>query len=129
MLRAVPFDIARLQVTGSPVPVVEGVMTKNSGAVNYAIAADGSLVYVAGAAGVTGQESVVLVDRQGHASPLPGIPANSFHDVKLAPDGKRLTVATQDDIWIHGSCSHRGARGFLSCSCDRPIARAVRNGY
>ena len=49
-LRAVPFDLARLSVTGDPVPVVEGVVTKSSGAADFSLAEDGSLAYVSGAA-------------------------------------------------------------------------------
>ena len=35
-LRAVPFDVDRLEVTGEPVPVLEGVITDPSGAVQNA---------------------------------------------------------------------------------------------
>ena len=45
-LRAVPFDLESLEVTGAPVPVVENVMMKDSGAANFAVARNGTLVYV-----------------------------------------------------------------------------------
>ena len=50
-LRAVPFDATSLQVTGNPVPLVEGVVVKSRGAAEFGIAdngSSGSLVYVAG---------------------------------------------------------------------------------
>jgi serine/threonine-protein kinase len=43
----------------------------------------------------------VSVDRQGRASPLLGIPPDSYRDVRVSPDGGRLALATQDDVWIY----------------------------
>jgi hypothetical protein len=54
-LRAVAFDRGRLEVVGTPAPVLEGVMTTTQGAADVAVAANGSLVYVPGAAGGGGQ--------------------------------------------------------------------------
>ena len=59
------------------------------------MAANGSLVYVPGGAGVGGQRTVVSVDRQGRASPLPGLPLDAYRDVRVSPDGARLALATQ----------------------------------
>jgi len=73
-LRAVAFDLDGLEVRGTAAPVLEGVVTTLQGGADVAVAANGSLVYVAGAAGQAGQQTVVSVDRQGRASPLPGIP-------------------------------------------------------
>ncbi len=48
-LRAVAFDLARLAVVGTPVPVVPQVVTAAiTGAAAVAVAADGTLVYVPG---------------------------------------------------------------------------------
>ena len=65
------------------------------------MAANGSLVYVPGGAGGGGQQTVVSVDRQGRASPLPGLPPDSYRDVRVSPDGARLALATQADVWIY----------------------------
>ncbi len=48
-VRAVPFDATSLEVTGNPVPLVEGVMVKLSGAANFSISDNGRLVYALGA--------------------------------------------------------------------------------
>ena len=95
-LRAVAFDLGRLEVVGTPVPVLDGVVTTSVGAADIAVAANGSLVYVPGVAGGGGQQSVVSVDRQGRASPLPGLPLDSYRDVRVSPDGARLALATED---------------------------------
>ena len=100
-LRAVAFDLERLEVVGTPATVLEGVATTVSGLADVAVAANGSLVYVPGGAGGGRQQTVVLVDRQGRASPLPGLPLDSYRDVRVSPDGARLALATQDDVWIY----------------------------
>ena len=100
-LRAVAFDLGRLEVVGTPAPVLEGVATTLTGAADIAVAANGSLVYVPGAGGFSGGQTVVSVDRQGRVSPLPGLPLDSYRDVRVSPDGARLALATQDDIWIY----------------------------
>jgi eukaryotic-like serine/threonine-protein kinase len=84
-LRAVAFDLGRLEVVGTPAPVLEGVVTTDEGAADVAVAANGSLVYVPGAAGVGGQQTVVSVDRQGRASPLTGLPLDAYRDVRVSP--------------------------------------------
>ena len=51
-LRAVPFDLARLETRGTPVPVVPEVVTTATGGVDAVVAGDGTLAYVSGAAAV-----------------------------------------------------------------------------
>ena len=45
-LWAVPFDAGRLAVTGSPVPVLDGVRAGAGGDVQFSLANDGTLIYV-----------------------------------------------------------------------------------
>ena len=73
-LRAVPFDLARLSVTGDPVPVVEDVVTKASGAVEFGLAEDGSLFYLSGTGQAAGTRTLVWVDRQGREEPIDARP-------------------------------------------------------
>lgn len=47
-LRAVAFDLERMAIAGSPVTVLEQVMTTPVGAVDAMVAANGTLVYAAG---------------------------------------------------------------------------------
>jgi protein kinase-like protein/WD40 repeat protein len=102
-LRAVSFNLGRLEVVGTPVPVLEGVVTMDTGAAQVAVAANGSLVYVPGKAGSTGsqQNIIVSVDRQGRASQLPGLRVDSYRDVRVSPDGSRLALATATDVWTY----------------------------
>ena len=107
-LRAVPFDLERLEITGTPTPVVEGVVTTDVGRADFALAANGSLAYVSGTGG-DDQRTVVSVDRDGRASALPGIPVDTFRDVSVSPDGTRLALAARNDVWTYDF-----ARGTLS---------------
>lgn len=100
-LHAAAFDLGRLEVTSTPAPVLQGVMTSAIGAANAAVAANGSLVYLPGRAGGTNQRTVVSLDRQGRGSPLPGLPLDSYRDVRVSPDGARLALATTTDVWIY----------------------------
>ena len=82
-------------------PVLDGVVTKASGAADIAMAGNGSLAYIQGGAGGAAQQSVASVDRQGHPSPLPGLPLDSYRDVRVSPDGGRIALATYNDVSIY----------------------------
>ena len=82
-LRAVSFDLDRLAVTDpNPVPVLDGIFTKDSGAADFDLASDGSLVYVAGQGTGVGERTAVWVDRQGNELPL-NVPARQHFGPRL----------------------------------------------
>jgi serine/threonine-protein kinase len=102
-LRAVRFDLATLTLRGDPVPVVEQVQTLATGAANFSVSRNGTLVYVPNGTGVaTGtSRSLVWVTRRGSEESIPA-PARAYFHPRLSPDGKRLALAIQDqelDIW------------------------------
>jgi len=103
-LFAVPFDLRALQVTGSLVPVVEGVQGVTAlGFADYAFSETGTLVYAPG--GSEGlARTMAWVDRQAKAEPLPA-PPRDYYMVRLSPDGQRIAVAIgsgpeTSDIWV-----------------------------
>ena len=103
-VRAVPFDVTSLTVTGNPVPLIEGVAVKLSGAANFSISDNGRLVYaLGGAAGGLGARSLVWVDRDGREEPAVAEP-RPFQEFSLSPDGTRVaarvTGTAGDDVWI-----------------------------
>ena len=100
-LRAVAFDLGRLEVDGTARLVLEGVVTTAMGAVDGVLAANGSLVYIPGGADDAGPQTVMRVDRKGSASPLAGIQLAAYRDVRVSPEGGRLALATQSDVWIY----------------------------
>ena len=81
--------------------MLEGVVTTAQGAVNAAIAANGSLVYVSGGAMGGGPTRIMSVDRTGRAVPLPGLPLDSYRDVRVSPNGRYLAVGTDADVWTY----------------------------
>jgi serine/threonine-protein kinase len=91
-LMAVPFDSQRLEITGSPVPVQEGVVTtaSTSGGAEYDVSGSGLLAYVPGNARPPAR-SLVWVDRTGKETSLPA-PQGFYSAPRLSPDGKRLAL-------------------------------------
>ena len=99
-LRAVPFDLARLQTRGTPVPVIPDVVMTVAGGVDAVVAGDGTLAYVSGSVPGT-QRTLVWVDRQGRETPT-SAPPRGYVYPRLSPDGTRVAVYAQDqeqDIW------------------------------
>jgi eukaryotic-like serine/threonine-protein kinase len=101
-LRAVAFDLPRLAVTGTPVPVLDQVMTMATGAVDAQVAANGTLAYFPGSGGDV-PRSLVWVDRSGHEDPT-GLPKASYGWERVSPDGSRIAVSITSgggqDVWI-----------------------------
>jgi Tol biopolymer transport system component len=102
-LWAVPFDLDRLETTGVPVPVVQGIVTKGALSSEVAFAADGSLLYVAGSGPepATTERELVWVDAAG-AQTLLDAPPRPYEQVQVSPDGTRVAVQIDDEIWIWG---------------------------
>ena len=73
-VRAVPFDAASLTLTGSPVPLVEGVMVNPAGAANFSVSDTGSLAYVPSRS-ASSDRTLAVVGRNGVAEPLNVPPA------------------------------------------------------
>ena len=100
-LRAVPFDLARLETRGTPVTVVPDVVTTIRGGMNAVVAGDGTLAYVLGTVEGT-PRTLVWVDRQDHETPIPA-PPRPYLLPALSPDGTRVAVFANDqqrDLWL-----------------------------
>jgi hypothetical protein len=106
-LLAVRFDPDRLQVTGQPVTVLEGVlMSRNTGAANFDISARGDLVYAPGIC-EGGARTLYWVDRSGHAEKLP-LPARSYLHPRISPDSRKLAIeieGSNHDCYIYDFAS------------------------
>jgi Tol biopolymer transport system component len=102
-LRAVPFDLTRMETGGTPVTVVPRLVTTPRGSGDFVVAADGTLAYVdAPGATAAAARTLVWVDRQGREEALAALPRPYFHP-RLSPDGTRVAVAIADqdnDIWV-----------------------------
>jgi len=102
-LWAAPFDLKRLQVTGPPVSILQGVtMRSTTGAVEFTSSIDGSLAYVPGAP-KGGEGTLVWVDRTGAAQALPA-PPRVYTAPRLSPDGRRVALgitAPTQGLWVY----------------------------
>ena len=103
-LFAVPFDLQRLEVTGQPAPILEGVAaTPTTGAAQFSFSDTGNLVYVAGRGGIQ-DVSVYWMDREGKFTPLRETPG-AYLNPAFSPDGNRLALEISDgkrsDIWVY----------------------------
>jgi Tol biopolymer transport system component len=100
-LRAVPFDVDRLETTGTPIPVLSQVFIGPNGAADFDVADDGTLAYVSATQRAVGR-TLAWVDRQGHETPI-NAPPRAYVSPHLSPDGTRIALDTRDeenDIWI-----------------------------
>jgi serine/threonine-protein kinase len=98
---AAPFDLSRLEVTGPPVTVIEGIRIEEWGAAQFALSPEGTLVYVNGGPAWIGK--LTSVDRQGISKPF-AAPPQAYGPVSLSPDGQRLAVTVvgaTSDVWVY----------------------------
>ena len=102
VLFAAPFDVRRLELTGVPVPIVEGVARAvNSGEAHVAFSQTGSMMYVPGPpVASSGQRHLVLFDRSGTVERLT-LPRGAYQRPRVSPDG-RASACCRHRRW-HGS--------------------------
>jgi eukaryotic-like serine/threonine-protein kinase len=90
-LFAVPFDIKRRIVTGTPHLTVDGIATYPiSGAAQFALSENGTLLYIAGKS-ETPERALTWVTRDGRATRLP-VAAVPYQNVGISPDGTRAAL-------------------------------------
>jgi eukaryotic-like serine/threonine-protein kinase len=102
MLGAIGFDLERLTATTDPVTVLRDVFTKPSGAANYAVSGDGTLIYVPGSRKGLARHRLVWVGRDGSELVLP-IEPRLYYQPRLSPKGDRIALTIFDgsnDIWV-----------------------------
>jgi Tol biopolymer transport system component len=101
-LLAQPFDGDRLQLTGDPVPIAEGVAFNPFGSfAQFAVSNNGVLAYRGG--GGTVPLTIAWVSRQGVAQPL-AAPPHNYTFPRVSPDGKRVAVGIEEgggQVWIY----------------------------
>ena len=103
-LFAVPFDLQRLEVTGQPAPILEGVASNaGNGSVQFSFSNTGNLVYIGGHSGFT-NVSIYWMDHDGKFLPLRET-AGGFANPAFSPDGKRLALeireGSKSDVWVY----------------------------
>jgi Tol biopolymer transport system component len=113
-IRAVPFDVRLLAVTGVPVPVVDSVaMNPTDGAAAFDVSETGTLAYLPVSSYVT-ETDVVLVDRAGRETRALPV-KDRYNHPRLSPDRSRVSVDMRraddlGDVWVFQVGRAGGAR-------------------
>ena len=104
-LVATPLDPDKLELTGSPVALIEGVGVRAGGFnVDLSLSSNGTLLYTTG--GTLGSRRAFWVSRDGQATPMDASwdPQGIIQNISLSPDGKELAVGLlrngKSDIWV-----------------------------
>jgi len=102
-LFVVGFDPKRLEVKGTPMPMLEGVMTgAANGNADFAVSNDGTLVFQPGTF-TSFQRNLVWMDRSGKFTNItPEVKPYGYPTV--SPDGKRIALTFQGssfDVWVY----------------------------
>jgi Tol biopolymer transport system component len=104
-LIGIPFDSKKLQLTGAPIALLEGIGVRNAGFnIDLSLARNGTLAYTTG--GTLGSRRAVWVTRDGKVTPVDSAwdPQGVIGAAMLSPDGKALAVTlTRDgrrDVWV-----------------------------
>ena len=103
-LFAAPFDLARLEVTGPPAPILDDVRTSpNYWSGQFDFSQTGTLVYLTGG-GAASEVSIFWMDPEGKTEPLLPTPRD-YKNPSFSPDGKRLAVDIDEggnsDLWVY----------------------------
>jgi eukaryotic-like serine/threonine-protein kinase len=113
IVRAVPFELASLKLTGSPVSAVDSIeRAPNAGGVFFAASQTGLMIYAS-----TGERhALAWVDRRGNVTPITA-DRDAFREPRLSPDGRRVAVSINDetrrsDIWIYDA--ERGTKSRVT---------------
>ncbi|TDI44942.1 MAG: serine/threonine-protein kinase [Acidobacteria bacterium] len=116
-LYAAAFDLRRLEVKGGAVPVIEGVSRTNVfGTAQYSLSSTGVLVYVAN---LSEETTLAWVDRGGAVEAIVS-PKRGYSFPRLSPDGKRLVVGFEGDLWIHDLLRSSWTRLTFTGTAARP---------
>ncbi len=111
-LLAIRFDPGRLQVSGEPFTIQEGVGGDQSSGSGYFSVSDQGAVALVPESAIPKTRALVLVDQAGRETPIETPPASFFHP-RFSPDGRQIAVAIgggsagDDDIYTFDLATKR----------------------
>jgi serine/threonine-protein kinase len=99
-LMAAPFDLDRLEISGTPVMMAPSILIAGgTGMPSFTLSDDGTLAYIGSL-----PARVVMVDRAGTPTTVTDEP-QAYHSPRLSPDGRKLavdiTAPSGRDIWVY----------------------------
>ena len=119
-LQAVRFNLRTLSVSGQAVPVLDGVTHSayfgsndtTTGAAQFSVSDNGSLLYAPGSIEPPYQDRLVWVDQSGKVTPL-GTKPMSHISARVSRDGTRVAFGeyyVEKDIWVFDTVRQTLAR-------------------
>ena len=96
-LFAQPFDVENMELGGEAIRIAE--VFSNLGGAAFGVSRNGTLIYRGGETGASHAE-FVWFDRMGKRLDTAGEPGPYESALKLSPDGQRLAVSINEDIWL-----------------------------
>ena len=125
-LIGIPFNAKKLELTGAPIALLEGIGVRNGGFnIDLSLARNGTLAYTTG--GTLGSRRAAWVSREGVTTPVDSgwDPQGVIGSASLSPNGKALAVTlTRDgrrDVWVKQLPSGPFSRiTFSDTSSGRP---------
>lgn len=99
MPMAVPFDLRRLKISGTPLPILEDVAVGEEGKINFSFSRDGTLVY---ASRRSEEENInlVWVNRRGQIT-VTEKEQRLYSHPRISPDGKKVAVNIERDLHVY----------------------------
>jgi Tol biopolymer transport system component len=103
-LFAVPFDLQRLEISGTPVPILADIAGNSvDGAGQFDVSMNGSLIYLSGKSAMSSSYPISWIDSSGKFTSLVAKP-RAYGAPRFSPDGKRLTFTAFGskgaDVWV-----------------------------
>jgi hypothetical protein len=109
VLTAQPFDTGSLQVRGEATPVITDATSDGRGARRFSISDNGILVWQGS---WESEYQLVWFDREGKPVGTVGAPmkVSTGQEPHLSPDGKRLVIKRDNNIWVIDLARETGIR-------------------
>ena len=128
-LRAVPFDVGRLAITGPAATVVPDVSAFGGWGVAYSFSASGHLVYFPAFEDKI-DRTMAWVDRRGALTPIAESRQNLYVFPRISPDGEQVLVRFEgtSDCYLNTLDLQRGSWSRLTFVGDTHSAVWSRDG-
>ena len=110
-LMAWPFDTTKMEIRGQATPLIQGIMQSlnalssgdNSGAGQFVVSGNGTLVYASGGIFPDIETHLSWVDRSGRIELVTQLDKKPIITVRLSPDGRYLAYRTTGkvaEVWV-----------------------------
>jgi serine/threonine-protein kinase len=120
VLFGVKFDAERLEVRGTPVPLLDDVAASPvTGGGQFDFSATGTFVYASGKSAAQAWQ-VTWLDGSGKMQPLVAVPGAYVYP-RLSPDGRKLAVVVSGDIYVHDLGRDTATRLTFSGDANAPV--------